>query len=69
MENPLSQLLNSSQTVESFMEWHKEIPITPEQRRDWEQSHSQCHGCGHWKKDTDFSSFTLGMVLCTGCDR
>jgi late competence protein required for DNA uptake (superfamily II DNA/RNA helicase) len=67
--NPLDQLLNSSMSIDHFIEWHKLEPITQEQRNKWEQNHSQCHRCYLWQKDSDFSSFTLGMVLCKDCDK
>lgn len=70
MENPLIKaLLHSSQEVDNFMEWHKEIPVTHEQKMEFLNQYSKCHDCNMWHKDTDFSSFTLGMVLCKDCDR
>jgi hypothetical protein len=37
-------------------------------KEEYLKTHSQCHNCDYWFKDTDFSSFTLGMVLCHNCD-
>jgi hypothetical protein len=53
--------------IERHMKFH-EIPYTNEDLREFRANYSDCNNCQQWYKDTDFSSFVLGVVLCKRCD-
>jgi hypothetical protein len=43
-------------------------PYTKEQLQEFRNNYSECMYCNQWYKDTDFSSFCLGAVICKRCD-
>lgn len=53
--------------IERYMEF-RNIPYTEEQLKYFLNNYSSCDECGLWFKDTDFSTFCLGMVVCDNCD-
>lgn len=44
------------------------IPYTSEHLKEFRNNYSECMYCKQWYKDTDFSSFSLGAVICKRCD-
>ena len=68
MDNPLNKIIGwSIGDLNGYIEFHN-IQVTPEQKREFINSHEPCMMCGAWYKDTDFSSFSLGQVICKNCD-
>ncbi len=68
-ENPFNKILHwNVGDIEHHMKYYG-IEFTQEQKKEFLQNHSECHGCGCWFKDTEFSSFSLGSVFCKNCDK
>jgi len=44
------------------------IAYTKEHLQEFRNNYSECMECNQWYKDTEFSSFVLGVVLCKRCD-
>ncbi len=45
-----------------------QISYTKEHLQEFRNNYSDCMECKQWYKDTEFSSFVLGVVLCKRCD-
>lgn len=53
--------------IERHMNFHG-TPYTKEHLKEFRNNYSDCMECKQWYKDTEFSSFVLGVVLCKRCD-
>lgn len=68
-DNPLNEILHwAVGNLDSYVKFHN-IKVTDEQKRNFLNNHEECHGCGAWFKNDEFSSFSLGCVLCENCDK
>lgn len=53
--------------IEKHMKFHG-IYYTKEHLQEFINNYSTCMQCDQWYKDTEFSSFSLGVVFCKRCD-
>lgn len=66
--NALKLLIHTSIEVEEFSKWYPNVKIEKDDELDFLKNADKCMECNMWHYIHEFTSYSLGAVICNHCD-